>query len=109
MYHSRAAAGSPAFHDFSFSDRVRYYWPVPEVQEALARLLANLTQRPAPLALMSQYLPWALEAVHSGAQPNEPRALIRLRIREVTRAYAHACRGASGEPALGRGRAEVCD
>ncbi len=107
-YHGDEAALRVA-RAFSFSDRVRYYWPVPEVQEALARLLANLTQRPAPLTLLSQYLPWALEAVRSGAQPNEPRALIRMRIREVTGAYAQACRRASGEPAPGRASAEVCD
>lgn len=76
---------------FSFSDRIRYYWPVPEVQGALSRLLANLAERPAPLTLLSQYLPWAFEAVRSGAAPNEPRALVRLRIREVTEAYARAC------------------
>lgn len=76
---------------FSFSDRIRYYWPVPEVQEALSRLLANLTGQEAPLTLLSQYLPWAFEAVRSGAVPNEPRALVRLRIREVTEAYARAC------------------
>ena len=107
-YHGDEAALRVA-RAFSFSDRVRYYWPVPEVQEALARLLANLTQRPAPLTLLSQYLPWALDAVRSGAQPNEPRALIRMRIREVTGAYAQACRRASGGPAPGRARAEVCD
>ncbi|HSB60696.1 MAG TPA: class II D-tagatose-bisphosphate aldolase, non-catalytic subunit, partial [Vicinamibacteria bacterium] len=76
---------------FSFSDRIRYYWPVPEVQEALSRLLANLEERPAPLTLLGQYLPWAFEAVRSGAAPNQPRALIRLRIREVTEGYARAC------------------
>jgi D-tagatose-1,6-bisphosphate aldolase subunit GatZ/KbaZ len=76
---------------FSFSDRIRYYWPVPEVQEALSRLLANLTGQEAPLTLLSQYLPWAFEAVRSGAVPNDPRALVRLRIREVTEAYARAC------------------
>ena len=94
---------------FSFSDRVRYYWPVPEVREALGRLVANLLQRPAPLTLLSQHLPWALEAVRSGVLPNDPRALIRLRIREVTAAYAQACRRAPRESARGRASAEECD
>jgi D-tagatose-1,6-bisphosphate aldolase subunit GatZ/KbaZ len=86
---------------FSFSDRIRYYWPVPEVQQALSRLLDSLAERPAPLTLLSQYLPWAYEAVRSGAVPNDPRALVRLRIREVTEAYARACTptvGAAPDP-----------
>jgi D-tagatose-1,6-bisphosphate aldolase subunit GatZ/KbaZ len=107
-YHGDEAALRLA-RAYSFSDRSRYYWPVPEVQEALARLVANLLQRPAPLTLLSQHLPWALEAVRSGVLPNDPRALIRLRIREVTAAYAQACRRAFREPVRGRARAEECD
>lgn len=92
---------------FSFSDRVRYYWTVKEVQEAVARLLANLTAAPAPITLLSQYLPWAFEAVRSGAVPNEPRALVRFRIRKVTEAYGRACR--PRDPSPGGASAETCD
>jgi D-tagatose-1,6-bisphosphate aldolase subunit GatZ/KbaZ len=42
---------------FSYSDRIRYYWPRPEVQLALGRLVANLSGQPLPLGLISQYLP----------------------------------------------------
>ncbi|MEX0631278.1 class II D-tagatose-bisphosphate aldolase, non-catalytic subunit [Serratia ureilytica] len=41
---------------YSLSDRVRYYWPQPQVQQAVDGLLDNLRRRPAPLALLSQYL-----------------------------------------------------
>jgi D-tagatose-1,6-bisphosphate aldolase subunit GatZ/KbaZ len=76
---------------YSLSDRSRYYWPVPEVQAALDRLLANLAARPAPLPLISQYLPTAFAAIREGRLANEPRAMIRHRVREVAAAYARAC------------------
>ena len=51
---------------FSLSDRCRYYWPQPDVQGALGRLLGNLSRRSIPLALLSQYLPVQYEAVRAG-------------------------------------------
>src|SRR5262249_8241955 len=41
---------------FSLSDRARYYWPVPEVQEAVRRLLANLDAERLPAGLLRQHL-----------------------------------------------------
>ena len=48
---------------YSLSDRARYYWPEPAVQAAVAALVRNLTERPAPLPLLSQHLPAQLAAV----------------------------------------------
>ena len=42
---------------YSLSDRIRYYWPHPDVQRACDSLLASLRRRPPPLTLVSQYLP----------------------------------------------------
>src|SRR5262249_18427135 len=41
---------------FSFSDRIRYYWPRPEAQTAVDRLFAKLGEQPIPEPLISQYL-----------------------------------------------------
>ena len=50
--------GSSALdQQYSLSDRIRYYWPVPAVEAALNRLLAHLDANPPPLTLVSQYLP----------------------------------------------------
>jgi D-tagatose-1,6-bisphosphate aldolase subunit GatZ/KbaZ len=88
-------AGSPEeqrlARAFSLSDRCRYYWPVPSVAAAVERLLDNLTRRPAPLPLLSQYLPRQHDAVRAGRLANEPRALARAKVREVASAYARAC------------------
>jgi D-tagatose-1,6-bisphosphate aldolase subunit GatZ/KbaZ len=76
---------------YSLSDRSRYYWPVPEVDTALRRLLANLAARPIPLPLISQYLPTAFAAIREGLLTADPASLIRHRIREVAASYARAC------------------
>lgn len=76
---------------YSYSDRSRYYWPHPDVVSALQRLIQNLTVHPAPVSLLSQYLPVQSEAVRSGALANRPADLIRHRIIEVLDQYAYAC------------------
>jgi D-tagatose-1,6-bisphosphate aldolase subunit GatZ/KbaZ len=76
---------------YSFSDRSRYYWTQPEVAAALQRLLANLTANPAPISLLSQYLPDQSTALLAGEISNDPVALIHNKILGVIEHYAHAC------------------
>jgi len=76
---------------YSYSDRSRYYWPQPGVVRALQLLLDNLTTRPAPLSLVSQYLPKQYEAIRASRLENHPRELIRSKILEVLAIYAYAC------------------
>jgi D-tagatose-1,6-bisphosphate aldolase subunit GatZ/KbaZ len=77
---------------YSFSDRCRYYWTQPDVAAALQRLLANLTAHPAPVSLLSQYLPDQSAALRSGEVSNNPVALIHNKILGVINHYAQACR-----------------
>ncbi|MEZ5793197.1 class II D-tagatose-bisphosphate aldolase non-catalytic subunit [Albidovulum sp.] len=51
---------------FSWSDRLRYYWAVPEVELAVARLRATLDARDWPLPVVSQYLPDEADAISRG-------------------------------------------
>jgi D-tagatose-1,6-bisphosphate aldolase subunit GatZ/KbaZ len=76
---------------FSYSDRARYYWPQPAVAAALQRLIHNLEAYPAPVSLLSQYLPSQADAVRSGEIANRPAELIRHRILGVLDQYAGAC------------------
>lgn len=76
---------------FSLSDRIRYYWGVPEVRQAADTLLANLGHRPVPLTLLSQYLPLQYAAVRDHALTNTPRELVLDGISQVLRAYRSAC------------------
>jgi len=40
---------------FSLSDRIRYYWQVPEVLAALNQLMENLSNRTLPMGLITQF------------------------------------------------------
>jgi D-tagatose-1,6-bisphosphate aldolase subunit GatZ/KbaZ len=76
---------------FSYSDRCRYYWPQAEVQEALAGLLRNLSERPIPAALIDEFLPGSSGVAQEGRLPAEPVALIHHHIQCVLDLYAAAC------------------
>jgi len=76
---------------FSLSDRIRYYWPQPEVKAALTRLMANLEAHPAPLPLVSQHLPGPHRAVREGRIARNPRELVRFHVREAIERYTRAC------------------
>ena len=76
---------------FSYSDRCRYYWPQAKLDAALHKLIANLTAHPAPLTVLSQYLPKQYDLVRAGAIANDPRAIIHSKIMEVTGIYSNAC------------------
>ena len=80
---------------FSLSDRCRYYWHEPAVQEELRRLLANLAGRALPLGVLSQYLPSQYEAIRRGRVEAEPGALIRHHVGAILATYAGACRAAA--------------
>jgi D-tagatose-1,6-bisphosphate aldolase subunit GatZ/KbaZ len=76
---------------FSFSDRCRYYWPHPEINNAVDHLLANLSEKSMPVTLLSQYLPLQYQAIISGQLANQPLAIIYFHIQQVTAPYARAC------------------
>ena len=76
---------------YSRSDRIRYYWPVPEVDSALRRLLANLDANPAPLSLVSQYLPLQYQAIRAGLLRPQARELVLHAVEQVLQQYAEAC------------------
>jgi D-tagatose-1,6-bisphosphate aldolase subunit GatZ/KbaZ len=88
---------------FSLSDRIRYYWARPEVEKALARLLANLEAGGIPLALLSQYLPDACRAVREGRIAPRAGELIRGHIRKVVEIYVRACSGEGRAPSVSEG------
>ncbi|HMK24066.1 MAG TPA: class II D-tagatose-bisphosphate aldolase, non-catalytic subunit [Terriglobales bacterium] len=76
---------------YGYSDRCRYYWNRPAVQEEIARLLDNVKSQPIPLTLISQYLPLEYEAIRAGGLHAAPERMIQYHIRRVLRVYADAC------------------
>jgi D-tagatose-1,6-bisphosphate aldolase subunit GatZ/KbaZ len=76
---------------YSFRDRIRYYWASTAVERAVAQLLANLGTR-IPPQLLSQYFPDLVPLIRSGGLRPAPSALIRQRIRSALSPYSRACR-----------------
>jgi D-tagatose-1,6-bisphosphate aldolase subunit GatZ/KbaZ len=76
---------------FSYSDRLRYYWPDPQIVEAEARLYENLSAISIPLPLISQFLPEQYTRVRAGELSADPRSLVIDRVRDCLRPYARAC------------------
>jgi D-tagatose-1,6-bisphosphate aldolase subunit GatZ/KbaZ len=76
---------------YSYSDRLRYYWPDPAVHSAQDRLLANLSGLEVPLPLISAHLPDQYARIRRGELAAHPRALVIDHVRDVLRAYGRAC------------------
>ncbi|HPQ96561.1 MAG TPA: class II D-tagatose-bisphosphate aldolase, non-catalytic subunit, partial [Thiolinea sp.] len=78
---------------YSYSDRIRYYWNEPDVQQALARLLDNLRTREMPQTCISQYF----TGLAFGDIPDSPDALLERHIAKAISRYYQAA-GFSGLP-----------
>jgi D-tagatose-1,6-bisphosphate aldolase subunit GatZ/KbaZ len=89
--HYRDSANESLDLAYSLSDRIRYYWPYPDIQLACASLLANLRNRPLPMTLLSQYLPRQYAAVRAGSLHASVDALLGDGIASALRPYVLAC------------------
>jgi len=90
-YYAGDERGQHLQRRFSYSDRMRYYWPDSEIQAAQARLLSNLARIDVPPPLLSQHLPDQYRRVRGGLLGVDPRELLIDRIADVLRVYAGAC------------------
>jgi D-tagatose 6-phosphate 4-epimerase len=90
-YYQGAADELRLQRHFSFSDRIRYYWPRPEAQAAVDRLFAKLGNKPIPEPLISQYLGGLYPEVVNGSLAARPRELVLGAVLQVLRRYDHAC------------------
>ena len=75
---------------YSYSDRMRYYWPDPEIEDAVRTLMDTLDRRGLPDPLLSAFLPVQYERVRQGELPRSPHDLVIDRIRDVLRSYSAA-------------------
>jgi D-tagatose 6-phosphate 4-epimerase len=90
-YHGTAEEQRLQRH-FSYSDRVRYYWPNPTIHAALEELFALLDGVEIPETLISQYLQGSYEAVRSGKVARSAEALALHAVDRVLEDYFEACR-----------------
>lgn len=85
-YYQGDAAGQHMLRHYSYSDRIRYYWPHPAATDAVARLSQVLAGRPLPPTLVRQFVPAAAD--HDG--PLDMMACLSLAISRVLDDYAAA-------------------
>jgi D-tagatose-1,6-bisphosphate aldolase subunit GatZ/KbaZ len=69
---------------YSLSDRARYCWIQPEVQDALERLMKNLGSNPLPYVLLGQFV---------GENGLTAAQVIALKVNRVLDHYLAACSG----------------
>ena len=72
---------------FGLSDRIRYYWPQPEVQTALRRLFANIDDARVPPGLVSQF---AGEMLLERSETTLSQRLIAAKVEAVVTRYRRA-------------------
>jgi len=78
---------------FSYSDRIRYYWPQPPVTAAVDELFALLGEKTIPETLISQYLAGLYPAVRKGSAKPTAEGLALAAIDRVLEDYFEACMG----------------
>ncbi|MGV8138057.1 MAG: class II D-tagatose-bisphosphate aldolase non-catalytic subunit [Mangrovibacterium sp.] len=76
---------------YSFSDRLRYYWPMKELYLAKNKLYENLRKNKIPASLLSQFMPVQFHQVSEGSITKDPRELVESHIQTVTGMYSRAC------------------
>jgi D-tagatose-1,6-bisphosphate aldolase subunit GatZ/KbaZ len=90
-YYSGTEQEKALSRKYSFSDRIRYYWPDPKVQMALERLNSNLIEQKIPQALISQFFPIQFQKIKQYNREINPRWLVQDKIHDVLNKYASAC------------------
>jgi len=90
QYYTGTAQDQAIARRYSYSDRMRYYWPDSAIAAAVDVLMGNLTHRPIPDPLISAFLPEQYARVRSGTLTPLPRELVLDRVRDVLRTYAGA-------------------
>ena len=89
-YYTGTAEYQAYARKYSLSDRIRYYWPVAEVNVALKRLLQNLALKPIPWPLLSQFLAVQYQRIRHGEFRNTPTEMIFDKIAEVLADYNYS-------------------
>lgn len=80
---------------YSLSDRIRYYWTEPVVQQAFVKLMDNLSQKPLPAGLLKQYVPDLYPLARNTAELT-PENILLGKIKATLDGYAQACNPISG-------------
>lgn len=90
-YHGDAAEQHLQRH-FSYSDRIRYYWPEPRMDAAVTTLLSLFGDTEIPETMISQYLQGLYPRLRDGTAAPTAKGLIIGAVDTVLEDYFEACR-----------------
>jgi len=90
-YYPGTADEQHVLRHYSYSDRIRYYWPHEQADRAVARLMATLKDRIIPEPLVAQFLPEDAEAVRRGECAATVEGLLERGIERMLQIYGRAC------------------
>ncbi len=76
---------------FSYSDRIRYYWPHRAARAAVDRLMSRLEGKIIPETLVSQCLAALYPVVREGTVIASPQGLQIAAVQRVLQLYSQAC------------------
>jgi D-tagatose-1,6-bisphosphate aldolase subunit GatZ/KbaZ len=88
-YYPGNATEQRLWRHYSYSDRIRYYWPHPDAKAAVERLKAALSGIAIPRPVLQQFLPQLAPNAFEGEELFD--RLIIASIDEVLGQYAAAC------------------
>ena len=75
---------------YSFSDRCRYYFSIPEVEQAIKKLFDNLDATGIPVHLLHQYMPLQYVHVRDNKVKAEAKELVKDSVRFIVENYNYA-------------------
>jgi D-tagatose-bisphosphate aldolase class II non-catalytic subunit len=82
------AAEKRVLRHYSLSDRIRYYWAMPEAQVAVDRLIRALSGGRVPMPLLCQHLPGVERFADT---PLNPIEILTGRVEQILNQYHAAC------------------
>lgn len=77
---------------YSYSDRLRYYWPDKKIIKAMEKLMANLSAVEIPPTLLYEFMPVQYWPVSEKLIPSTATELINNHIQQELKRYSVACK-----------------
>ena len=75
---------------YSYSDRCRYYFSLPEIKAAITKLFTNIDSVEIPAGMLSQFMPRQYRKVRDGKLPLKAAALVKDCVVECAEDYNYA-------------------
>ena len=75
---------------YSYSDRCRYYFSLPEIKAAITKLFTNIDSVDIPAGMLSQFMPRQYRKVRDGRLPLKAAALVKDCVAECAEDYNYA-------------------